>query len=180
MRDFVAPDSPADRRRTSRATVRVLVLDDDGRVLLFQDSDPGVGRSWWITPGGGIDPGETELETVVRELAEETGLEVDPGQVLGPLARRHVVHGYSDLVVEQDDAFYAVHVPAFEIDTAGHTEEEQITLLASRWWTVAELAATAEEIWPVVLLDLVALIDDRVAWPVALAQIEESSVPVGA
>ena len=72
-RDFVVPDSPAARRRVRRATVRVLVLDHEGRILLFQDSDPGAGDSWWITPGGGIDPGETEHETVLRELAEETG-----------------------------------------------------------------------------------------------------------
>jgi 8-oxo-dGTP pyrophosphatase MutT (NUDIX family) len=178
MRDFVAPASPALRRRLSRETVRVLVLDDDGRALLFQDSDPGVDRRWWITPGGGIDPGESELDAVVRELEEETGQRVDPRQVLGPLARRHVVHGYSDLVVEQEDAFYAVRVPAFEVDTAGHTEEEQVTMLASRWWSPAELAATDEEIWPVALVELLALVDEPGAWPVALAPVEESSVPV--
>jgi hypothetical protein len=71
-----------------------------------------------------------------------------------------------------------VRVPAFEVDTAGHTEEEQITMLASRWWTVAELAATDDAVWPVLLLELVALVEDRGAWPVALAQVEESSVPV--
>ena len=139
--------------------MRVLVLDRDGRILLFQDSDPGIGASWWITPGGGIDPGETEHETVLRELEEETGLRVTTDDVIGPIARRHVRHGYSDLVVEQDDAFYAVRVPAFEVDTAGHTEEEQVTMLASRWWTPAEVAASDEEIWPVLLLDLVALLD---------------------
>ena len=177
-RDFVVPDSPAARRQTSRATVRVLVLDRDGRILLFQDSDPGIGASWWITPGGGIDPGETEHETVLRELEEETGLRVTTDDVIGPIARRHVRHGYSDLVVEQDDAFYAVRVPAFEVDTAGHTEEEQVTVLASRWWTPAEVAASDEEIWPVLLLDLVALLENPDAWPVALDPVEESSVLV--
>lgn len=177
-RDFIVPDSPAARRRVRRATVRVLVLDHEGRILLFQDSDPGAGDSWWITPGGGIDPGETEHETVLRELAEETGLQLTTGDVIGPLARRHVRHGYSDQVVEQDDAFYAVRVPAFEIDTAGHTEEEQVTILASRWWTLAEVAASDDEIWPVLLLDLVALLDTPDAWPVALDPVEESSVPV--
>jgi len=111
-RDFVVPDSPAARRQTSRATVRVLVLDRDGRILLFQDSDPGIGASWWITPGGGIDPGETEHETVLRELEEETGLRVTTDDVIGPIARRHVRHGYSDLVVEQDDAH-----PARDVET---------------------------------------------------------------
>ena len=177
-RDFVVPDSPAARRQASRATVRVLVLDRDGRILLFQDSDPGIGASWWITPGGGIDPGETEHETVLRELEEETGLRVTMDDVIGPIARRHVRHGYSDLVVEQDDAFYAVRVPAFEVDTAGHTEEEQVTMLASRWWTPAEVAASDEEIWPVLLIDLVTLLDTPDAWPVELDPVEESSVPV--
>ncbi len=178
-RDFVLPDSLADRRRTSRSTVRVLVLDPEGRVLLFQDSDPGVGHVWWETPGGGIDPGESEVETVVRELAEETGQRVEPGDVIGPLARRHVMHGYSDIVVDQQDAFYAVRVPAaFEVDTAGHTAEEQVTLLASRWWTVAELSVTDEEHWPANLLELVGLLDTPEAWPVALDPVEESSVPV--
>ena len=46
-RDFVVPDSPAARRRVSRATVRVLVLDHDGRILLFQDSAPAP-----VPPGG--------------------------------------------------------------------------------------------------------------------------------
>ncbi len=178
MRDFVVPDDPADRRTSSRATVRVLVLDHDGRILLFQDSDPGVGHVWWETPGGGIDPGESELETVVRELEEETGLRLTAGDVIGPLARRRVRHGYSDIVVDQHDTFYAVRVPAFEIDTAGHTEEEQVTLLASRWWTLSELAATDEEIWPAVLLDLVALLDTPDTWPVALDPVEESSFPI--
>ena len=177
-RDFVVPDSPAARRQVRRSTVRVLVLDQDGRILLFKDSDPGIGASWWITPGGGIDPGETEHETVLRELEEETGLRVTADDVIGPIARRHVQHGYSDLVVEQDDAFYAVRVPAFEVDTAGHTEEELVTMLASRWWTPDEVAASDEEIWPVLLLDLVALLDTPEAWPVALDPVEESSVPV--
>jgi 8-oxo-dGTP pyrophosphatase MutT (NUDIX family) len=177
-RNFVAPPSPADRLRTSRATVRVLVLDPDGRVLLFQDSDPGVGHVWWETPGGGIDAGESEVETVVRELAEETGQDVDPDSVVGPLARRDVVHGYCDIVVDQRDAFYAVRVPAaFEVDTAGHTEEEQVTLLTSRWWSPAELAATDEELWPANLLDLLDLLRSPDAWPVPLPAVEESSVP---
>ncbi len=177
-RDFVVPDAPQRRSRT-RATVRVLVLDDQDRILLLCDSDPGTGSRWWITPGGGIDAGESEVAAVVRELAEETGLSLDAGQVVGPLARRHVLHGYSDQVVHQDDSFYAVRVPAFEVDTSGYTEEEKVTMLESRWWPVAELGSTAEDVWPAVLPRLLKLLRNPDDWPVALEDVEESSVPIG-
>lgn len=170
-----------DRRpRRERATVRVLLVDDRDRLLLFRDSDPGLDpvRSWWILPGGGIDPGEDEITTVVRELGEETGLRVDRSAVAGPLARRRVLHGYSDQVVDQRDAFYLVRTTAFEVSTAGHTADEQITLLQHRWWSRAEVAASEDEIWPVLLPELWDLASDPSAWPVNLDDVEESSVPL--
>ena len=51
-------------------------------------------------------------------------------------------------------------------------------MLGHRWWPLAELAATDEEVWPANLLDLVALLDTPDAWPVALDAVEESSFPI--
>ncbi|HWO49970.1 MAG TPA: NUDIX domain-containing protein, partial [Ornithinibacter sp.] len=103
----------------------MLVVDEADRVLLFQDSDLGLDpvTHWWVTPGGGVDPGESDLEAGVRELWEETGLVVRAGDLVGPLLTRVVVHGYSDKVVDQVEVFYVVRVPAFEVDTTAHTEE---------------------------------------------------------
>ncbi len=179
-RDFVVPADPADRPVRRRATVRVLVCDEADRLLLFCDSDPGTGQQWWITPGGGIDDGETELAAVRRELAEETGLQVAPEQVIGPIARRRVWHGYSDQVVDQHDTFFAVRVPRFAVDTSGFTDEELVTVQGSRWWTVAETVASPERVWPALLPDLVDLLERPEDWPVALPTVEESSVAVGA
>lgn len=177
-RTFVAVDDPAQRPVVRRETVRVLVLDPDGRLLLFRDSDPNTGASWWITPGGGIDPGESELDAVVRELEEETGRLVAVTDVIGPLASRHVMHGYSDRIVDQDDTFYAVRTPAFAVSTAGYTAEEQVSMLGHRWWTPGELRSTDAVVWPEVLLDLLAAVDDEQSWPVAVPDAEESSVAV--
>lgn len=169
-----------ERPRRERATVRVLLLDDRVRILLFQDSDPGVaGSQWWILPGGGIDPGEDELSTVLREVQEETGLTLDAGRVRGPIARRHVIHGYSDQVVEQDDTFYVAAVAAFEVSTAGHTVDEQATLLQHRWWTRAEIESTSEQVWPVLLPELLDLVEAPDDWPRQLDEVEESSLRVG-
>ena len=154
MRTFRAVP-PAQRPHRERRTARVLVVDATGRMLLFSDSDPGLpGSHWWITPGGGVEPGESDLEAAVRELREETGLEARAAHLVGPLATRRVAHGYSDVVVEQDEVFLGVAVPPFEVDVSGHTEEERLTMTRHRWWTRAELAGTDERVWPACLLEL--------------------------
>lgn len=135
---------------------------------------------WWITPGGGVEPGETDLAAAIREIHEETGLGVTGADLVGPIARRTVVHGYSDQVTTQEDVFWLVRAPAFEISTAGHTEEEQVTMTAHRWWTRAELERVdpSEPVWPVDVLQLIDLAraQDRSAWPIDLGRCEESTV----
>ena len=174
----MVPADPGDRPLRRRSTVRVLVVDECDRVLLVGDSDPGNGARWWITPGGGIDPGEDEVTAVVRELHEETGLVVAPSDVLGPLARRRVWHGYSDVVVDQHDSFYAVRTRAFEPVPAGLTEEELVTVHGLRWWTTEELRTTEETIWPVRLLDHLTWLVRPPSAPLELPTEEESTVPV--
>ena len=116
--------APVDRPHRTRRAVRVVLSDESGRILLFEDSDPGLqpAARWWMTPGGGIDPGENLHQTAVRELREETGLVLSPDQLIGPVAVRTVRHGYSDQVVDQQEWFFLVRVPAFVVDIAGHTE----------------------------------------------------------
>ena len=177
-RSFTPVENPAQRPRTSRRTVRVLLLNPDGGTLLFQDSDPGlVDVRWWVTPGGGIDPGESEVEAAVREVREETGFDLDPAALLGPVARRHVVHGYSDQVIEQDESFYLAQVGTFDVDVSAHTPEEQITFKGWRWWSTEDLRASDDWVWPRELEEILLLIDQADRWPVELGFQEESTVP---
>ncbi|RNI21689.1 NUDIX domain-containing protein [Flexivirga caeni] len=163
--------------------MRVLLMDDQERLLLFRDSDLGLTPvpHWWITPGGGVGSGESDVTAALRELREETGLEVTAAELVGPVGRRTVVHGYSDQVTTQHDVFWLVTVPAFDVSTAGHTVEEQATMSEHHWWTRAELESVdpAEPVWPVDIVRLleVAQSPDRSAWPVDLGQCEESTVP---
>ncbi|MGJ3508780.1 NUDIX hydrolase [Enemella sp. A6] len=170
--------APADRPRNQRSAARVVVIAGD-EVLLFEDSDPGVPVCrWWVTPGGGIDPGETAEVAAVRELEEETGLRIDASQLIGPVAQRITVHGYSDQVTEQQEVFYLLRTDRYEISTAGHTEEEQLKFQSHRWWPIAELADTDAWIWPDNLLEIIAA--DPSA-PLDLGRTEkESTLPVDA
>jgi len=116
------------RPRRHRQAARVVVTDSE-RALLLADTDPGLpGTRWWVTPGGGIDPGESPRQAAVRELAEETGLVVPPDSLLGPVAVRTVVHGYSDQVLSQVESFFVLFTAQpFEVRPAGLTADEQIT-----------------------------------------------------
>lgn len=48
----------------------------DNHILLIRHRENESGRSYWILPGGGIEPGETEEDCVRREMKEETNLDV--------------------------------------------------------------------------------------------------------
>jgi 8-oxo-dGTP pyrophosphatase MutT (NUDIX family) len=178
-----APADPQDRPQRTRRASRVLVLDPDGRALLFRDSDHGLNPvpHWWITPGGGVDPGESDLAAAVRELREETGLQLSPDAFVGPVATRRVLHGYSDHVTRQDEVFYAVHVAQFTPDATEHTEEELVCLVGHGWFGPEELAALDEPFWPANLTALVAharaLAGNPDLDPLDLPDVEESTVP---
>jgi 8-oxo-dGTP pyrophosphatase MutT (NUDIX family) len=60
-------------------SVTALVFDHDGRVLMVRPSQ----RDVWVAPGGAIDPDEAPQDALVREVREETGLVVEPRQLLG-------------------------------------------------------------------------------------------------
>jgi 8-oxo-dGTP diphosphatase len=74
------------------ACVGGLAYDGDGRLLLIRRAnDPG--RGLWSIPGGRVEPGETDAEAVIREMAEETGLTVVPGALVGRVRRGPYVIG---------------------------------------------------------------------------------------
>lgn len=173
------PVPPELRPRRFRHASRVVITDGES-VLMLADTDPGLpGTRWWVTPGGGIDPGETPQEAAVREVAEETGLVIDADRLLGPMAVRTVVHGYSDQVLSQTETFFLVLVEGpFEVSPAGLTADEQITLDGWTWLPLASLGRTPDPVWPANLAELVALGARPDAWPVDLGDVEESTLPV--
>lgn len=133
-----------------RWAARVLLLDDADRVLLVRGHDPDEpDRSWWFTVGGGIDAGETAREAAVRELAEETGLVLDPAALVGPVATRSSLFDFARRTVRQHEEFYLGRVGAGDtLSTAGWTEIEVRFMDELRWWTPAELATTTQQLYP--------------------------------
>jgi 8-oxo-dGTP diphosphatase len=79
------PDDGGDaavRRPLVVPCVGAVVHDADGRLLLIQRGhDPH--RGSWSLPGGRVEAGESPEQAIVREVREETGLDVVPGRLVG-------------------------------------------------------------------------------------------------
>ena len=137
-----------------RRAGRVIVLDPEDRVLLFRyDEAPPNGRHW-CTPGGGLDDGEDYPAGARRELTEETGWTDVP---IGPEVYEHVrIMEYADAMVRQHERFYLARV---ETGRRGLGEVAAMHvsdgIAAWHWWTLAELDATDELVWPAGLADLI-------------------------
>ncbi|WIX79619.1 NUDIX domain-containing protein [Amycolatopsis carbonis] len=104
-----------------------IVFDDQGRLLLIERGhDPGKGL--WSLPGGRVEQGETDTEAVVRELREETGLDVTPHTFVGMVARGpYDIRDYECTVAggtltpgdDADDARWVDSAELVELDTSG-------------------------------------------------------------
>ena len=105
--------------------VGAVVHDAAGRLLVVRRGRPPHAGLWSI-PGGRVEPGEDDAAAVVRELAEETGLAVRVGELLGVVdlgteaGSTIVVHDYRCTVVggtlaAGDDAAAAAWVTAAEL-----------------------------------------------------------------
>ncbi|MFC5139224.1 NUDIX hydrolase [Actinomycetospora rhizophila] len=135
--------------RVAQDAVRAVVIDDGGRVLLFEGVDPArPAETFWFAPGGGVRPGEEPVAAVLRTVGEETGLVVRADQVRGPLWVREVVFESDGTTYAGRELFHAVHVPNGDVDASTFTEHEARTVTGHRWWTPAELAVTLDVVHP--------------------------------
>lgn len=146
-----------------RTSARVVLLDDEGSVLLFCGSDPavtdGTAPRWWFTVGGQAHPGERLVDTAVREIAEETGLRVDPAQVVGPVWRRDSVIDFNGTVIGSQEFYFIHRTSRFEPTTGGRTPLELRYIHGHRWCdsaTIEKLAAGGETVYPLQLGELLA------------------------
>lgn len=135
-----------------RTSARVVLLDDQDRVLLVRGHDPKTGQpAFWFTLGGGVEPGEALPTTAVREVWEETGYALDSSALRGPLWRRRAVFPFGGKLVHSEELFFAARVPAFEPNREGSTDTERSYVTGMKWCNAADimaLDASGETVYP--------------------------------
>jgi 8-oxo-dGTP pyrophosphatase MutT (NUDIX family) len=143
-----------------RLAARVILLDPDDCVLLLRyDDGPPNGRHW-TTPGGGLEDGEEYPAAALRELAEETGW--TDVVLLDEVYRRNFTMEYAGQIVNQVERQYLARTEQPRRVIRGvEAMHSSDGIAAWRWWTLAELETTREEIWPADLASLIRSLIDR-------------------
>lgn len=150
--------------------MRAILLDPGDRLLLARHFDPEnrARGEWWITIGGGVEPGEAPEAALRREIREEVGLhDVE----LGPLMwRRRSRFRFRGVTYVQDNDYYLARSEITDVDASGGDDGEREVTLGHRWWTLDELLRTDQTIYPNGLAGLLGtvLVDGAPGAPVTL------------
>lgn len=121
----------------TRKSSRLIIVDEEGRLLLFLYKDEHQ-APFWATVGGELRPGESYVEAAKRELYEETGLMQDVGEML---KERDEVYAVARSVPARWlEQYFLVEWPAKkEVFAAKWTDEEKSTIQTWKWWSLDEL-----------------------------------------
>jgi ADP-ribose pyrophosphatase YjhB (NUDIX family) len=118
--------------------VRAVILDEENRMLLVKQHHED--KDIWMVPGGGIEEGENSAEAAVREVKEETGLDIEVGRLLwhaeeaSERGQRFVnffmarIRG-GELALGADPEFDEDHQVLREVKFMSREEVEQIPIL---------------------------------------------------
>ncbi len=125
----------------ARPAARVILLNPDNRVLLLRAEEDGADDHWWVMPGGGLQPGETFEQAVVREAFEETGVHVDVSRCVWI---RHHIFEWNRAPANQYERFFVARTEHTAISPA--RPDGYVT--GYRWWACREIIQSDDTFAP--------------------------------
>ena len=135
-------------RERKRVSARVLLRSERDEVLLIRFEVLRGGLPWvfWATPGGEVEAGESPAEAAVREVREELGVEI---AVEGPVRVEQNRFEHWGEMMDNTDYFFTAEMLRSAPRLSGVTEAERSIMKEARWWTVDEVKASKETIFPI-------------------------------
>ena len=130
-----------------RQAARVILVDEQNHVLMFEVLESGTGLRFWVMPGGGLMAGETFEQAAVRETMEETGLSIE----LGPCVwMRDHCYSWNAEPHEQHERFFVARTVRSTLSPTNADKE----VIGHRWWSAGEIAKSLEDFAPRRLAEL--------------------------
>ncbi|MBJ5314167.1 NUDIX domain-containing protein [Salmonella enterica subsp. enterica serovar Dabou] len=127
-----------------------MILSPENQVLLFffsHENDALNGKSYWATPGGGLESNESFEQAALRELREETGIiKNDVGPQVATRSFPMMLPSGETVLAEEH--FFIVNVEKTDTDKSGWSNNERKVIRDQYWWTLEELQLTKETIFP--------------------------------
>lgn len=129
-----------------RKSSRAIVLNKKNEIFLFQymfdyleDS-----KAIWITPGGGLEEGESFEDALKRELFEELGVQIK--EKCPEVYYRNPIYAMKNgEKVQSVEKFFLVMLEDEEFSSECWTESEKKRMLAGKWWSTEEIERSEEE-----------------------------------
>lgn len=127
--------------KNSRLASRVILIDQDKRVLYLNALEPETERRFWVMPGGGLKPNETFEAAAIREAHEESGSFFN----LGPCVwfRRHK-YVWNGKPFDQYERFFV----AITDDSTYNPPNQDSYISKHKWWSLDELLTSNDEFAP--------------------------------
>ncbi|MBP3618905.1 MAG: NUDIX domain-containing protein [Lachnospiraceae bacterium] len=132
----------------TRKSSRAIVLNEQNQIFLFRYTFDFFAEkeSIWITPGGGLDDGESFEEALKRELFEELGIELSGSDSTPQIYYRFPLYELkSGKTVQSEERFYLVRLDETEFSYAGWTENENKRMTAGKWWSLEKIKQSKEK-----------------------------------
>lgn len=141
-----------------RTSCRAILLTPDHEILLIKVENQNGGWHGWITPGGGMEPGETPEQALRRELSEELSLD---HFIFGPnVWLRSHKFPWAGKLYDQDEQYYLIQTEKFDpIPSVTPTGFDVDAFKGFRWWKLEELKQSSEEFAP---RSMASLLDDLI------------------
>lgn len=120
-----------------RKSSRLFIVDEQGRLLLFRYHDEHQ-APFWATVGGELINDENYIDAAVRELKEETGLNLEIGELLKE--RDEIYPVARSTPARWLEKYFLVNSPCNpDLSRDGWSDEEKSTIQNWKWWSIKDM-----------------------------------------